>query len=390
MENTAASTPTAAAHAPEDADVVRVLRDDRDDNRDGASLDPATDPRVPVALVVKLYREMTRVRALDERLVALQRQGRIGFHVGSYGEEAAILGSAAAMRDADWLFPAYREFGAALWRGMSLEAYLNHMFGNAGDPVKGRQMPDHYSARGARFASVSSPVGTQITHAAGFAWAAKIKRDDVVTLVYFGEGATSSGEFHNGVNFAGVFKVPLVLFCRNNSWSQTSSSAAAGVGAAASTSAGTQAGGESFAEKGIAYGVPFARCDGNDLFAVLKVVRDAVARASASGGPTLIEALTSRLASGEHGVGDASWKRRDPLARVRRYLEGNGLWNDTLQRALEASLEAELGAAIDAAEKVAPPALETLFDDVYAVRPRHLDEQRAELLAAPRPPPRKA
>jgi 2-oxoisovalerate dehydrogenase E1 component alpha subunit len=364
MENTAAPTPTAAAHDRFDDDVARALRDD-------GSLSPSYDPHVDRDLVIALYREMTRVRAIDERLVSLQRQGRIGFHVGSYGEEAAILGAAASLRPQDWIFPAYREFGAALWRGMPLASYLNHMFGNAGDPIKGRQMPDHYGSRIAKFGSVSSPVGTQITQAAGFAWAAKIKRDDVATLVYFGEGATSSGEFHNGINFAGVFKAPLVLFCRNNSWSTSS---------------------ESFAAKGIAYGVPGVRVDGNDLFAVLRVTRDAIARAIAGDGPTLIEALTSRLASSDprdsrdgRDGGDA-WRKRDPIARVRRHLEANGAWSDAKQEELDARIEAEIVAAIDDAERLGPPAIETMFDDVYGEIPRHLEAQKRELLSAPRPP----
>ena len=156
----AAPAPHAAPTAPLEDDVVRVLRDD-------GSLDPEHDPKLDPDAVVAIYGAMVRVRLLDERLVGLQRQGRIGFHIGSQGEEAAILGSAAALREHDWIFPCYREFGAALWRGMPLAAYVNHMFGNEQDPMKGRQMPDHYGAKGARFTSISSPVGTQITHAAG-------------------------------------------------------------------------------------------------------------------------------------------------------------------------------------------------------------------------------
>jgi len=277
----AAPAPHAAPTAPLEDDVVRVLRDD-------GSLDPEHDPKLDPDAVVAIYGAMVRVRLLDERLVGLQRQGRIGFHIGSQGEEAAILGSAAALREHDWIFPCYREFGAALWRGMPLAAYVNHMFGNEQDPMKGRQMPDHYGAKGARFTSISSPVGTQITHAAGFAWAAKIDRatarregralvgaEDVATLVYFGEGATSSGEFHNGMNFAGVFKVPLVLLCRNNGWAQ-------------GHAAEKQSASVSFAAKGVAYGIPGVRCDGNDLFAVLAVTREARARAARGDGPTLI------------------------------------------------------------------------------------------------------
>jgi pyruvate dehydrogenase E1 component alpha subunit len=350
-------------------DVVRVLRDD-------GSLDPESDPKVAPSEIVAIYRAMIRVRALDERLVSLQRLGRIAFHVGSQGEEAAILGSAAALRERDWIFPCYREFGAALWRGMPLQAYVNHMFGNEGDPSKGRQMPDHYGAKVARFTSISSPVGTQISQGTGFAWAAKIKRDDVAALVYFGEGATSSGEFHNGINFAGVFRAPVVFFCRNNGWG-------------ASVPAEKQTASASFAAKGLAYGVPGVRCDGNDLFAVLKVTRDALARASRGEGPTLIEALTARMPASRENAQDpreasAPWKKRDPLARVRRHLEQGGLWSDEKQRDQEGEARAEIDAAIDAAEKLGPPSLSTMFDDVFGALTPQLEEQRAELLAAPR------
>src|SRR3954447_17626112 len=151
--------------------VIRAMRDD-------GSIDPAYDPGISDAELVALYNAMVRVRILDDRLVLLQRQGRIAFHIGSIGEEAAILGSTFAMRESDWIFPCYREFGAALWRGLSLQRYIDNMFGNANDTVKGRQMPDHYTSREAHFGSISSPVGTQITHAVGFAWAAKLRADD--------------------------------------------------------------------------------------------------------------------------------------------------------------------------------------------------------------------
>jgi pyruvate dehydrogenase E1 component alpha subunit len=157
---------------------------------------------------------------------------------------------------------------------MPLQRYIDNMFGNANDPVKGRQMPDHYCYKAGHFGSVSSPIGTQITQAVGFAWAAKLKKDPLVAMVYFGEGATSSNEFHNGMNFAGVFKTPCVLICRNNGW-------------AISVPTERQTASETFAEKGIAYGVPGVRVDGNDIFAVMKVTRDAVARAARGEGATL-------------------------------------------------------------------------------------------------------
>jgi 2-oxoisovalerate dehydrogenase E1 component alpha subunit len=372
VPGTPASSAAAAVSTPHTG-VLEVQRED-------GSLDPLHDPHVETDTVIALYRHMVLVRLLDERMVLLQRQGRIGFHIGSLGEEAAILGSAAALRENDWLFPCYREFGAALWRGMTLESYMHNMFGNSLDAAKGRQMPDHYTCRAAKFGSISSPIGTQITQGVGFAWAAKMKKDPLATLVYFGEGATSSNEFHNGMNFAGVFKTPTVFFCRNNGW-------------AISVPAERQTASASFAEKGIAYGIPSVQCDGNDLFAVMKVTRDAILRAAAGEGPTLIEALTYRISG--HSTSDDpkayrkddvvdTWRKKDPLVRLRKYLDSAGLWSDTQERDLEAKIDVDLKAAIAKAEAAALPNLESMFEDVYATVPWHLNEQRAELLAGPR------
>ncbi len=367
-----------AARHPRDAladDVVRVLRDD-------GSLDPAHDPRLGEAEVAGLYRAMVRTRLLDDRLTALQRQGRIGFHIGSLGEEASVLGSAFAMREQDWIFPCYREFGAALLRGMPLQRYIDNMFGNESDPARGRQMPDHYCYRGARFTSVSSPIGTQITQGVGFAWAARLKKEDLAVLVYFGDGATSSSEFHNGMNFAGVFKAPAIMFCRNNGW-------------AISVPTERQTASAGFAEKGVAYGVPGVRVDGNDVFAVVKVTRDAVARAARGEGPTIIEALTYRLSG--HSTSDdpkayrpesglEAWKRLDPLARLRRHLERTADWTEARDREIEAEADAENRAAGAAAEKTPPPSIDSMFDDVVAELPWHLVEQRDALRRGTRAP----
>ena len=355
-------------------DVVRVLRDD-------GTLDPQHDPKLSDAEVVTLYRAMMRVRRLDERLVVLQRQGRIGFHIGSLGEEATVLGSAFATRPCDWLFPCYREFGAALWRGMPLQRYIDNMFGNENDPAKGRQMPDHYTWRQGHFGSVSSPIGTQITQATGFAWAAKLKKDDLVAISYFGDGATSSSEFHNGLNFAGVFKVPVVFFCRNNGW-------------AISVPTERQTASDTFAGKGVAYGIPGIRCDGNDIFAVVKVTRDAIARAARGEGPTLIEAMTYRLSG--HSTSDDPkayrpeagldlWTRLDPIARLRGHLQRTAGWTDALDKELEAEVDAELRNAVKIAEAAPPPSLDSLFEDVYAELPWHLEEQRQLLKRGTRP-----
>lgn len=376
VSSTTPRSAQAAKRTPDDVeapDVIKVLRPD-------GSVDPAHDPKLSAQTVADLYRAMVRVRLLDDRLVALQRQGRIGFHIGALGEEAAILGSAYAMRPQDWVFPCYREFGAALWRGMPLQRYVDNMFGNANDPAKGRQMPDHYFWKPANFASISSPIGTQITHAAGAAWAAKIKKEDVVALAYFGEGATSSSDFHNGLNFAGVFKTPCVFLCRNNGW-------------AISVPSERQTGSATFAEKGVAYGIPGVRVDGNDLFAVIKATQDAVARASAGQGPTLIEAMTYRLSG--HSTSDdpkayrpdawlEPWRKLDPILRLRRYMEATAGWTEERDKDLSAELDAEIRDAVSAAEKTPAPTIDSLFDGVFGELPWHLVEQREALRKGPR------
>lgn len=358
-----------------DYPVVQVLRED-------GSLDEVLDPKLPVSEVATLYRHLVETRALDLRLTALQRQGRIGFHVGSLGEEAAILGATYAMRDTDWIFPCYREFGSALMRGLSLQKFLDNMFGNANDTVKGRQMPDHYTCKERCWLSISSPVGTQITQAVGFAWGAKIDKKDLATLVFFGDGATSTPEFHSALNLAGVFKVPTVFFCRNNGW-------------AISVPTERQTASATFAQKAEAYGVPGVRVDGNDLFAVVAATRLALERAKRGEGPTLIEALTYRM--GGHSTSDdpdryrgdaelAPWARLDPLARVRGFLEARGAWSQEKEDEAVREIEDRFKRAVAVAEATERPALSTMFDDVYETPPWHLVEQREALLTGPRAP----
>jgi 2-oxoisovalerate dehydrogenase E1 component alpha subunit len=286
------------------------------------------------------------------------------------------------MRKGDFLFPCYREFGAALMRGLELQVFVHNMFGNAKDTVLGRQMPDHYTCRRVGWGSISSPVGTQITQAVGFAWGAKIQKKDVATLAYFGDGATSSSDFHSGMNFAGVFKIPTVFFCRNNGW-------------AISVPVERQTASRTFAEKAAAYGVPGVRVDGNDLFAVVSTVRKAVERGVRGEGPTLIEAITYRM--GGHSTSDdpnryrgsemlEPWASRDPIGRVRAYLEKHDLWDGAAEERLIAEVDASFKAAVKVAEQTPLPPLESMFEDVYARPPWHLQEQRQEVLSGPRAP----
>src|SRR5205809_6408737 len=233
-------------------------------------------PPMPRETLLRLYREMVRLRTLDERMMTLQRQGRVGFYGACTGQEAATLASAIALDASDWIFPALREGGAMLLRGFPLVPYLCQIFGNAGDETKGRQMPSHMASKSVNQVSWSSCIGTQLPQAVGAAMAARIKGDRTVIAAYLGDGATSEGDFHVAMNFAGVFKAPVVFICQNNHW-------------AISVPTAKQAASESIAVKADAYGFPGVKVDGNDLLAVIAATRDAVERARSGGGPTLVE-----------------------------------------------------------------------------------------------------
>ena len=232
--------------------------------------------------LIRIYTEMLRLRILDQRMLTLQRQGRIGFYGTATGEEAAIIGSAFALGKDDWIFPALRQGGAALLRGYPLVEYISQCMGNAADKTKGRQMPSHYCYRPANFVSWSSCIGTQIPHAVGVAWAMKIRGDQNVAVAYMGDGATSQGDFHVAMNFAGVYKVPVVFFCQNNQWS-------------ISVNIKQQTASESIAIKAVAYGFEGVTVDGNDVLAVYSATKDAVDKARAGNGPALVEAVTYRM-----------------------------------------------------------------------------------------------
>jgi pyruvate dehydrogenase E1 component alpha subunit len=322
--------------------------------------------------LLRLYRVMLLTRRLDERMITLQRQGRIGFYIGSIGEEAAITASAFALEDQDWIVPSYRELAALLLRGYPLFELLCQFFGNSRDPVKGRQMPNHYASRELRFLSISSPVGTQIPHATGLAMAAKLRKSNEIALAYFGEGATSQGDFHVAANFAGVFKAPVVFFCRNNHW-------------AISVPLELQTSSRSIAVKAEAYGFEGRRVDGNDVFAVYSATRDAVDKARRGDGPTLIEAVTYRI--GPHSTSDdpkvyreesmvEDWKQKGPLRRLKTYLIEQGHWSEEQDSQLESEIKNEIQDNLRRAEKVGPPFVDTIFEDVFDSLPWHLEEQR--------------
>jgi len=334
-------------------------------------VDEALDPQIPRETLEKIYRTMLATRALDERGMFLQRQGRIHFYLACTGQEAASVGSTAALASDDWLCPSYRDPGSALYRGVTAKEIVNQCFGNAWDLCKGRQMPVHYAFKKQHFVSISSPIGTQIVQAAGVGMAIRVKREKKCVLTFFGDGASSSNDFHTGLNFAGVFKSPVIFFCENNGW-------------AISLPVCKQTGSETIAQKAVAYGMPGVRVDGNDVLAVYKATSEARERALRGEGPTLIEAVTYRLAG--HSSSDdprryqpdaelTEWKKLEPVGRLRRYLEARGFWNE--EKDVQATEEAkrEVNDAVKEAERVPRPELESIFSDVYKDMPKQLRDQ---------------
>ena len=329
---------------------------------------------------LELYRQLRRIRLIDERLVQLQRQGRVGFHGSCAGQEVAPVAAGLALRPSDWIFPALRESWVMLVRGFPLERYLAQDFGTALDLAKGRQMPSHQSARAVNVVSWSSCIGTQLPHAVGMALAArKLGRDDVA-LAFLGDGATSHPDFHAALNFAGVFQAPCVFVCQNNQF-------------AISVPVARQSANQNLFEKAAAYGIPGERIDGNDAELVLDTLAQAAARARAGEGPSFVECLTYRV--GPHSSSDdpsryrdeavtRSWQERDPIALLRARLVSDGVLDPEADAALTQELSEELERALALAAAAPAPPVSSLFDDVYARRPRHLDEQAALAAATPR------
>jgi pyruvate dehydrogenase E1 component alpha subunit/2-oxoisovalerate dehydrogenase E1 component alpha subunit len=348
-------------------DLIQLL------SPEGAWLGGSGGSPFPPSLLIELYRGMQRVRLLDGRMLNLQRQGRIGFFGQSTGQEAAIVGSAAALRPEDWVAPALREAGVALWRGLPIERLIAQCMGKGSEVSRGRQMPCHHSFRAANFVSMSSVIATQLLHAVGIARAAQLKKDQIVAMGYLGDGATSEHDFHGALNLAGVWKAPVVFFCQNNQW-------------AISVPFARQTAARSIAAKASAYGMPGVRVDGNDVLAVLGEATKAVERARAGGGPTLIEALTYRRLG--HSSSDdptryreasevAKWEALDPIDRLRRHLRALGLLDAAKEESIEEELQAQISEGIRLGEAGKEPPLESLFTDVFGEMTPQLREQLA-------------
>ena len=301
-------------------------------------LDKALEPELDDDTLQRLYRTMLLARRFDEFQLTLQHQGRIGTFAPSSGQEAAQLGSTAALRKEDWVVPSFRELCATLWRGASLEQILLYAAGyNEGaDPgAESRDLP------------IAIPVASQIPHAVGLAYAARYRDRDDVAMVFFGDGATSEGDFHEGLNFACVFNTATVFICQNNQW-------------AISVPREHQSHSKTLAQKALAYGIPGIQVDGNDILAVYLASSEAVKRARKGDGPTLIECITYRLAA--HTTADdpkryrtpeeeEAWKKCDPLRRFRHYLVNRGLLDDSAVEAMEKDIAEEMKQAWKSAEE---------------------------------------
>jgi pyruvate dehydrogenase E1 component subunit alpha len=357
------TSPTGVKGVTVDETLRRVL--------DEQGREVAAPPDVPDADLVALHRHMLKMRLLDQRMLSLQRQGRIGFYGMATGQEASVTGSAYPLRKGDWVFHALRETGVCLWRGTSIQELVCQLIGNSGDVLLGRQMPMHFSDRKVNSVAWSSVIGTQLPHAMGAAYAAKLLKHDTVCVGFIGDGGTSIGDFHAALNFAAVWKVPVVFFCQNNQW-------------AISVPLAAQTASSSIAVKAVAYGMPGLRVDGNDLLAVIAAQAEAVERARSGGGPTLIESVTFRM--GGHSSSDDPtryrdatlvelWEKRDPVTRFSAWLRGKGLLTDALVEQWTREINDEISAAVTAAEALPPPGIETIFTDVYAEMPPHLVEQ---------------
>ena len=333
---------------------------------ENGDLDHDLEPKIPKRNLLKLYRTLLLTREFEERMMRMQRQGRLGTMVPSRGQEAASLGSCYALRKSDWVVPYFRETAALLWRGWKMEQFILY-YGGYGEgfyiPKDNNDLPP------------SIPVATQILHAVGLAWAAKLKGDDCVVLCYFGDGATSQGDFHEALNFASVYQVPVIFFCQNNQY-------------AISLPVDRQTHSKTLAQKSLAYDLPGLQADGNDLLAVYAATAEAVERARKGKGPTLIEAVTYRLSV--HTTADdplryrsaeevRKWERGDPLPRFRRYLEEKSLIDEKKIRGWLTEIREEIQEAVQKAEAQMNGNPLDMFDYTYAELPAPLREQKEEL-----------
>lgn len=328
-------------------------------------LDKALEPKVSDADWCKLYKTMLLTRRLDERCLHMQRQGRIGTYGPCKGQEASPLGFAYAMKKEDWFVPSYRELSAFLWRGWDIGRYMLWWGGHE----EGSRIPEDINDL-----PICVPIASQCQYAMGIAWGCKLRNDKTVCVCFVGDGGTSQGDFHEAMNFATVYKVPLVMVVQNNQW-------------AISLPREKQTASPTIAQKAIAYGLPALQIDGNDMLAVIAAAREAIEKARKGGGPSLIEAVTYRLSM--HTTADdpkkyrseeevKKWEARDPLPRFRNYLLKKKVLDDKVEAAIEAEIRQQLDEAVTYYEKYEMNPYD-MFHYMYAEQTPDLRRQEAEM-----------
>ncbi|MFH1650317.1 MAG: pyruvate dehydrogenase (acetyl-transferring) E1 component subunit alpha [Candidatus Woesearchaeota archaeon] len=331
------------------------------------NLDPSTDPHLTEDLKKQMYHLMVLIRRMDEKLFALQRQGKIGTYAPVKGQEAAQVGTAMLLQKNDWVVPSFREMGVGLVKGMDRAHMVNAWNGDTRAFSGSREL---------RMLPTSIPVGSQMLHACGIAWAAKLRGEKDVAATYFGDGATSEGDFHEAMNFAGVFKLPVIFVCQNNQW-------------AISTPRLKQTAAETLAQKAIAYGMPSMQVDGNDVLAVYSAMKEAVERARNGEGATFLELLTYRLA--DHTTSDdaskyrnpdevTQWESRDPILRLKKFFEKNNMWTEEYGNWVNSEVEKEVADAVERGLAFDKPGPNEVFDHIYAELPADIKKQEEECI----------
>ncbi len=329
---------------------------------DEGNVDNALMPQVSQDDIKKFFAQMLLMRAFDKKCLALQRQGRLGTYAYVTGQEATQVGTANLLSKDDWMFPTYRESGSYLIRGMPMHTLLLYW---AGDE-RGQHIPE-----GENDFTIAIPIASQIPHAVGAAWGLKLQGKKNASMVYFGDGSTSKGDFHESINFAGVFKLPVIFVCSNNYY-------------AISLARNKQTAAETLAQKGIAYGVPCLQVDGNDVFAVYAATKEALDRAYRGEGPTLLELMTYRIT--DHTTSDDAsryrskeeveqWKKKDPIDRLRKYMQKNSLWSEEFEKQVQSDSEHQIEEAVKKLEATPPQEIEDIFKYVYSEMPMQLKEQ---------------
>ncbi|KAF2706389.1 2-oxoisovalerate dehydrogenase subunit alpha mitochondrial precursor [Pleomassaria siparia CBS 279.74] len=345
-------------------------------NQYGEVLDKEAGVDTEDGEALELYQNMVRLSIFDLLMFEAQRQGRLSFYMVSAGEEGIAIGSASALSPTDVVFCQYRESGVYMQRGFTLDQFMNQLFANSKDAGLGRNMPVHYGSKELNIHTISSTLATQLPHAAGAAYALKLQNQQQpevpprVAVCFFGEGAASEGDFHAALNIAATRQVPAIFICRNN-------------GYAISTPTSDQYRGDGIASRAAGYGIDTLRVDGNDIFAVRRATKEARRLALEDGGrPILIEMMAYRV--GHHSTSDDSfayrqkvevedWKRRDnPITRLRKWLEGRGLWSEAQEKDLRSSSRKEVLKAFEKAEKEKLPPIKHAFSGVY----EHLTQEQ--------------